>query len=42
MGLPGDLAYEQLQKITLSKAKKLGLKGFEYQAIIWGSIQNNF
>ena len=38
----GDLAYEQLQKITLSKAKKLGLKGFEYQAIIWGSIQNNF
>jgi hypothetical protein len=42
MGSIGDLAYKQLQSITLSKAKKLGLKGFEYQAIIWNSVQNNF
>jgi hypothetical protein len=42
MGQIGDLAYKQLQSITLSKAKKLGMKGFEYQAIIWNSVQNNF
>jgi hypothetical protein len=42
MGQIGDLAYKQLQNITLSKAKKLGMKGFEYQAIIWNSVQNNF
>jgi hypothetical protein len=42
MGQIGDLAYKQLQNITLSKAKKLGIKGFEYQAIIWNSVQNNF
>jgi hypothetical protein len=42
MGSIGDLAYKQLQSITLSKAKKLGMKGFEYQAIIWNSVQNNF
>jgi hypothetical protein len=42
MGSIGDLAYKQLQSITLSKAKKLGLRGFEYQAIIWNSVQNNF
>ena len=38
----GKLAYDQLERLTISKAKKLGLKGFEYQAIIWGSIQANF
>jgi hypothetical protein len=42
MGSIGDLAYKQLQNITLSKAKKLGMRGFEYQAIIWNSVQNNF
>lgn len=38
----GKLAYDQLEKLTISKAKKLGLKGFEYQAIIWCSAQSNF
>jgi hypothetical protein len=38
----GKIAYDQLEKLTISKAKKLGLKGYEYQAIIWASIQNNF
>jgi hypothetical protein len=42
MGSVGDLAYEQIQKLTLSKAKKLGMRGFEYQAILWNSVQNNF
>jgi hypothetical protein len=35
-------AYEQLQQLTINKAKQKGLKGFEYQAIIWNSIKNNF
>jgi hypothetical protein len=38
----GQLAYDQLERLTISKAKKLGLKGFEYQAIIWASVQSNF
>lgn len=38
----GHLAYDQLERLTISKAKKLGLKGFEYQAIIWASVQSNF
>jgi hypothetical protein len=42
MGAIGKLAYDQLESLTIRKAKRLGLKGFEYQAIIWGSIQNNF
>jgi len=37
----GKKAYQQIQDITLQKAKALGLTGFEYQAIIWGSIRNN-
>lgn len=42
MGGVGTLAYEQIQKLTLNKAKKLGMRGFEYQAILWNSVQNNF
>ena len=42
MGAVGKLAYDQLERLTISKAKKLGLKGYEYQAIVWGSIQANF
>lgn len=42
MGPVGKLAYDQLESLTIRKAKRLGLKGFEYQAIIWGSIQANF
>jgi hypothetical protein len=38
----GQLAYDQLERLTISKAKRLGLKGFEYQAIIWASVQSNF
>ena len=34
--------YNQIQKLTLKKADKLGLKGFEYQAILWESIRNKF
>jgi hypothetical protein len=39
---PTPKAYEQLQQLTINKAKQKGLKGFEYQAIIWNSIKNNF
>ncbi len=42
MGSCGKLAYNQIQKLTIKKADKLGLKGFEYQAIIWASIRNKF
>jgi hypothetical protein len=39
---PGKIAYEQLRKLTISKAKKLNLQGFEYQAVLWNSVKNNF
>lgn len=37
----GKLAYNQIKELTIKKANKLGLKGFEYQAILWLSVQNN-
>ena len=37
----GKVAYKQIKALTIKKAKKLGLKGFEYQAILWISVQNN-
>jgi len=37
----GKLAYRQIKALTIKKANKLGLKGFEYQAILWLSVQNN-
>ena len=37
----GKVAYKQIKALTIKKANKLGLTGFEYQAIIWLSIQNN-
>lgn len=37
----GKLAYKQIKALTIKKANKLGLKGFEYQAILWLSVQNN-
>jgi len=37
----GKIAYKQIKNLTIKKATKLGLKGYEYQAIIWGSIRNN-
>jgi hypothetical protein len=39
---PSPLVYDQLEALTLRKAKKLGLKGYEYQAIIWVVIRNNY
>jgi hypothetical protein len=37
----GKVAYRQIKALTIKKANKLGLKGFEYQAILWLSVQNN-
>ena len=37
----GKVAYQQIKSLTIKKAEKLGLKGFEYQAILWLSVQNN-
>ncbi len=38
----GRLAYEQIKQLTINKANKLGLKGFEFQAILWLSVQQNY
>ena len=32
--------YEILQEITLQEAEKVGLAGYEYQAIIWEALRN--
>ena len=32
-------AYETIQRITLEEAQKVGLKGYQYQAIIWEAIR---
>lgn len=37
----GKVAYKQIKALTIKKAQKLGLTGYEYQAIIWLSTQNN-
>jgi len=37
----GKVAYKQIKELTIKKAQKLGLKGYEYQAILWLSVQNN-
>ena len=36
----GRIAYGQIKALTIKKAHKLGLKGYELQAIIWNSIRN--
>jgi len=36
----GRLAYQQIKNLTLKKANKLGIKGYQLQAIIWNSIRN--
>jgi len=38
-GTPTQFVYDQLEALTLRKAHKLGLKGYEYQAIIWVAIR---
>ena len=37
----GKVAYSQIKALTIKKANKLGLTGYEYQAIIWIAAQNN-
>ena len=36
----GRVAYQQIKELTIKKANKLGIKGYELQAIVWGSIRN--
>ena len=36
------LEYDQIVEVTKNVAKKYGLKGFEFQAIVWEQIRNNF
>lgn len=36
----GRIAYEQIKSLTIKKAEKLGLTGYQYQAIIWAAIRN--
>lgn len=38
----GRIAYGQIKSLFLHKAKKLGLKGYEYQAILWVIAQGNY
>jgi len=38
----GKAAYQQIKDLTIRKAEKLGLKGFEYQAIIWLAAQRYY
>ena len=35
----GRVAYRQIKKLTLAKAEKLGITGFEFRAIVWTSIR---
>jgi len=41
-GTPTKSTYDELESIALKKAKKLGIKGYEYQAIIWVVIRENW
>jgi hypothetical protein len=38
----GKIAYNQIKELTIKKANKLGLKGYEFQAIIWLTSQKYF
>lgn len=38
----GKIAYEQIQELTIKKAKEVGMKGYEYQAVIWVSVKEHF
>ena len=33
--------YEQLQNLTIKLAKEKGLRGYEYQAIVWGAVRGS-
>jgi hypothetical protein len=39
---PNRKAYDQIKLLTIAKAKEKGLKGYEYQAIVWNAVKNNF
>jgi len=36
------LEYYQLEKLTVNLARKFGMKGYEFQAVIWCAIRNNY
>lgn len=38
-GTPTPKIYDQLARLTIQEAEKVGLKGYEYQAIIWEKIR---
>lgn len=33
--------YRELERITIDEAKKVGLKGYEFQAIVWEALRNS-
>lgn len=37
----GAVAYREIERITIEEADKVGLKGYEFQAIIWEKIRTN-
>lgn len=39
---PTKLDYTQLQDLTIKLAKKHNITGYQYQAVIWESIRNNY
>jgi hypothetical protein len=39
---PSRKAYDQIRRLTIAKAEQKGLKGYEYQAIVWNAVKNNF
>ena len=38
----GRIAYGQIKDLTIAKAKELGLKGYELQAILWLTVQKHY
>lgn len=33
--------YDQLQKLTIGLAKERGIRGYEFQAVVWGSVRGS-
>jgi hypothetical protein len=38
----GRTAYEQIKKLTINKANKLGLTGYQLQAVLWITVQKYY
>lgn len=38
----GRIAYQQIKQLTINKANKLGLTGYQLQAILWLTVQNHY